>query len=391
MKALEIAIHIKMGAQKINQNLNTNAQSVKFVNNSQGRSRTKSYQQQRKDCTRYPTVHQNYQYTSVCANCDRRWRHNQKQICPERGKKCNNYGILGNFAKKSRKAKKCHPQSSQSQQTNVTQFEIRTTTTKSDDEESVKYITSYQQLYHQVFGSNYDSDFDYYVAVISSDVANQLRPLNAKIHNGKIFANSMIKSGNVCSIIIKPWRLEFSKVHHLHVGSSIITKRDKDLKTFSNEPIKVLGKIATTVAYKDWKCENASLAVVEDGHKFIIGRDLCSSLGLAVVQQQAKRGKCGNNIDNSICKVKQTIASKFPNLVSLIGLSRTHVVKSKFHQKYTAKHQKVRLVPINIQLRVTIELDCLKQKEHTEKLSSCSDENFISSIVTTVKKDQSIK
>ena len=58
-KALEKSIHMEMGAQrqqKIDQNLNTNAQSVNIVNNFQGRNRTTNNQQQRPDFTRYPTV-----------------------------------------------------------------------------------------------------------------------------------------------------------------------------------------------------------------------------------------------------------------------------------------------------------------------------------------------
>ena len=65
--------------------------------------------------------------------------------------------------------------------------------------------------------------------------------------------------------------------------------------------------------------------------------------------------------------------------------------ESKFHQKFTAKHQKGRLVPINLQPRVTVELDRLQKKGHLEKLSSCSDEHFITLIVITVKKNQSKK
>ena len=133
------------------------------------------------------------------------------------------------------------------------------------------------------------------------------------------------------------------------------------------------------------------LTVVDDGHKNIIGRDLFATLGLAVVQQQPETGKCLYNIDNSVCKIKETIATQFPHLVSRIGLSKTHVAKSKFHQKFTAKHQKGRGVPINLQPRVSEELERLQTKGHIEKLSSCSDEHFISPIVITVKKDQLIK
>ena len=124
---------------------------------------------------------------------------------------------MGHFAKKCRKPTKSQHQSSHSQQTNVNL--IDTTSTKSDDEESVNYITSCQQLYDQVYDSNYDNDYDYYVAAISIDVANQLETLNAKIQYGKIFANSTIDSGSVCSIIKKTLATKFSKVHNVHDGS----------------------------------------------------------------------------------------------------------------------------------------------------------------------------
>ena len=55
---------------------------------------------------------------------------------------------------------------------------IDTTAAKSDDEESVNNITSYQQLSDQVYDSNYDSDSDDYVAAISYDSVNQLDTLN---------------------------------------------------------------------------------------------------------------------------------------------------------------------------------------------------------------------
>ena len=145
------------------------------------------------------------------------------------------------------------------------------------------------------------------------------------------------------------------------------------MKTFSNEPMKLLGKLATTVTNNIWTCKEACLTVVEDGNKLIIVRDLFNSLGLAVVQQQAKSGKCINSIDKCACKIKETIASKFPNLVSRIGLSKSLVAKSKFNQKFTAKLQKSRRVPINLQPRNTIELYRLQKKRHIEKLSSCSE------------------
>ena len=240
-----------------------------------------------------------------------------------------------------------------------------------------------------MYDSNYDSDSDDYVAVISSDSVHQLEPLNVEVQLGKIRALAMIDSGSAVSIITE--MLADKILQTTKSAKWTDTKEKRNLKTFSNEPIIALGHLETTITYNQWKDRAAMLTVVEDGHRGIIGRDLFTTLGLAVVQQQPENGKCVNNINTSTCKIKETIAPQFPHLVSRIGLSKTHVEKSKFHQKFTAKHQKGRRVPINLQPRVSAELERLKTEGHIKKLSSCSDEHFISLIVITIKKDQSIK
>ena len=105
--------------QKINRDLDTNAQSKNIVNNFQGHNRTPDYQQQRKNFTSYPTVHQNNQYTSICPKCGQRWSHSRCQPCPAKIKKVSNCVITGHFIKKFCKPKKPHTQSSQPQQVNV--------------------------------------------------------------------------------------------------------------------------------------------------------------------------------------------------------------------------------------------------------------------------------
>ena len=251
-KALEIAIQMEMGAQnqhKINQNLMSSSNSVNLINNAQ---------QTKRDFTRYATVPQNYQYTSICMNCGLRWSHNHKQICPANGKKCNNCGITGHFARKCRKPKKSPGQTQNAQQPNVNQ--IDQSPEKSDDEESVNYITSYQQLYEQVYDSNYDSDSDDYVAVISSDSVHQLEPLNVEVQLGKVKALAMIDSGSAVSIITETLA---DKILQTTTSAKWTDTKDKrNLKTFSNEPIKDLGHLETTITYNHWKDKAAVLTVV---------------------------------------------------------------------------------------------------------------------------------
>ena len=200
----------------------------------------------------------------------------------------------------------------------------------------------------------------------------------------------MIYCGSIVSLITKTLA---NRILRTSPSAKWITNTERrELKTFSNEPIKVPGHLEATVSSNTWTCKDARLTIVEDDHKITIGRDLFNSLGLSIVQQQQQEtGKCVNNNNNSTCNIKETIASQFLHLVSRIGLSKTHVAKWKFNQKFTAKHQKGRRVPINLQPRVTAELERLQNEGHIENLFSCSDEYFLSSIVITVKKDQSIK
>ena len=98
-----------------------------------------------------------------------------------------------------------------------------------------------------------------------------------------------------------------------------------------------------------------------------------------------------NQVEQEYWPIKKQIAIDFPDLISRIGKSKVHRVRSKFHKNYTPSHQKGRRVPINLLDKVSDELKKLTEQGHIEKLQECSDKNFISPIVITVKKDKSVK
>ena len=104
-----------------------------------------------------------------------------------------------------------------------------------------------------------------------------------------------------------------------------------------------------------------------------------------------KKGQSDNDVHNCTCKVQQATAWQFPELFCRIRLSKKHIIESKFHQKLTAKRQKGRRDPVKLQSRVTEEPNRLQNERHIETKSNCSDEIFISPIVTAVKKVHSTK
>ena len=67
------------------------------------------------------------------------------------------------------------------------------------------------------------------------------------------------------------------------------------------------------------------------------------------------------------------------------------MVHTTFLKEFKALQQKGRRIPIHIQEKVEQEIRSLIDQGHIVKLEKCSDQQFISPIVITVKKDQSIK
>ena len=142
--------------------------------------------------------------------------------------------------------------------------------------------------------------------------------------------------------------------------------------------------IKTSIKCNDWVATGVNVTVVEDGHRPIIGRDLFPKLSFSLTQTKQVA-----NVDKNQCLIKKQIALDFPGLISRIGKSLKNSVKSTFLKHFTPTHQKG--VPINLQPLVNDELKKILAEKHIIKLNSCSDKNFISPIVITVKKDKTVK
>ena len=166
-------------------------------------------------------------------------------------------------------------------------------------------------------------------------------------------------------------------------------KKPHELKFFSNDLVETLGTFKTPIRCDDWKIQKAKITVVADGFRPILGGDLFDQFGITISQKPCPNTEINNK--ETPCAIKKSLAKKFPELISRIGKSTHLTVNSKFHRNYRVTHQKGRKVPIHLQPKVKIELEKLLNEVHIEKLTNCSDQFFISPIVITVKKDQSIE
>ena len=83
--------------------------------------------------------------------------------------------------------------------------------------------------------------------------------------------------------------------------------------------------------------------------------------------------------------------SRYPELFTRTGRANNHVVHTKFKRPFVAMQQKGRSITVALQSRVEAELKRLIAEGQVKKLHSCTDDQFISTVVITVKRDGSIK
>ena len=370
-KALDVAMNIEMGIQKqlkisgtaIHQT--TNEITTTSINNIQG------------SCNRWRPPTNNFVKPTICPNCGYGRLAAHRQNCPARGKKSKNNGIDNHFAKVCRKPK--HPFKPKPRVNNVDDSisETATVGTSATVGEQVNHIDRLLQK-HSIYDANYVSDYDGYddncIATISiNNSTREVEPVNLNVCIGNI---STIINKNLATAVVSDCKKNFW----------VQSPEMHEPKTFSNDLMKTFGVSKTSIKCNDWVATGFNVTVVEDGHKPINGRDLFPQIGLSLTQT-----KHVANVDQNRCLIKKQIAFDFPGLISRIGKSLKHSVKSRFHKNFTPTHQKGRRVPFNLQPLVSDEHLKLLAEKHIIQLKSCSDKNFISPIVITVKRDKTVK
>ena len=303
----------------------------------------------------------------VCPNCGYGWSAAHQQKRPARGKNCKNCGIANHFAKVCRKPK--HPYKPKPRVNNVDDSisQAATVGTSATVGEQVNHIDRLLQK-QSIYDAKYDSDYDDYddncVATIPiSNDTREVKPVNLDICIGNTSTKALVDSGSVCTIFNRI--LATTVVSECKEGFWVQSTEMHELNIFSNDLIKTIGVIKTSIKCKDWVAAGVNVKVVEDGHRPIIGRDLFPQLGLSVTQIKQVA-----NVNQNQCLIKKQIAFDFPGLISRISNLLKHSDKSTFHKNFTPTHQKDRRVPINLQPLVYDELTKLLAEKHIINLNA---------------------
>ena len=152
--------------------------------------------------------------------------------------------------------------------------------------EQVSHIDRLLQK-QSISDANYDLDYDDYddncVATISiNNDTREVKPVKLDIGIGKTSTKALVYSGSVCTIINKS--LATTVVSECKESFWVQSTEMHELKTFSNDLIKTIGEIKTSIKNNGWVAAGVHVTVVKDGHRPIIGRDLFPQLGLPVTK-----------------------------------------------------------------------------------------------------------
>ena len=123
----------------------------------------------------------------------------------------------------------------------------------------------------------------------------------------------------------------------------------------------------------------APFIIVDNQKANFIGRNILPQIGTRLIQEQPNR------------EIKQCVKDNYPQLCIRVEKSKNHVMRTKFNKKIIPVQQKGRRVQVHLQERVEKELNKLMDQKHLKKLDKRSDRQFVSPIVITVKKDQTVK
>ena len=223
---------------------------------------------------------------TICPNCGYGWSPSHRQKFPARGKNCKNCGIANHFAKVCRKSKepiKPKPRVNYADDSISVAATVGTSATAADQVNNINKLLQQQSIYDANYDSDYDDFDDNCVAAISiQNNVREVEPVNLEICVGNTKTKALVDSGSVCTIVNKS--LADTVVSECNESYWVQSPKIHDLKNFSNDIIKIVGVIKTSIECNDWIATGVDVTVVEDGHRPIIGRDLFPKLDFSLTQ-----------------------------------------------------------------------------------------------------------
>ena len=176
-------------------------------------------------------IRQDNRSTLYCSNCGGIWLPNHRDKCIAKGKSSNNCELLNHFAKVCKKQKTVKPVNAKKKVSVVEE--------KLHPEDSVNFLQP-----ARLYESDYSSGEDNTVPVIENSV-EKVEPLIMPIKIGNINTTLLVDSGSACSILNRP--LASQVVQSSSCAFWISEQMPPQLRTFSNEPIQVEGKIQASI------------------------------------------------------------------------------------------------------------------------------------------------
>ena len=190
---------------------------------------------------------------TTCSNCGYGWSAAHRQNCSARGKNCKNCAFANHFAKVFRKPK--HPYKPRPKVNNADDSisEAATVGTSATVGEQVNHIDKLLQkqgIYDAIYDSDYDDYDDNCVATISiNSDTREVEPVNLDICIGNTKTKALVDSGSVCTIVNK--NLATTVVSECKESLCVQSPEMHDLKIFSNDLIKIIGIIKTSIKCND--------------------------------------------------------------------------------------------------------------------------------------------
>ena len=214
----------------------------------------------------------------------------------------------------------------------------------------------------------------------------ELNQKKAFLQIGNIKVGLLIDSESVCSISNESLAAEV--INNSNLAQLLTTVAPKELRTFANEPIPVIGMMQTPGESNSCRIEHAEFVEVRDGLKPLICRDVFEAIGISITQTlNSKEGSMINNI-TSQCPFKTRVAIQFPQLITRICSSKVNIEKSKFHKHFNQNINRVEEYLLIYKIELTLKLK--KNTKNDLLKNSIIVRTIISQIVITAKRDQTL-